>query len=190
MKNVFLISGPSGSGKGSVIEGLSKVLPLERVITTTTRPMRPGESDGHPYHFITMEEFLKLKNEVAFIECAESYNNEWYGVQRADLEKAFLSKKVSLWEVDFKGVQNLKTLFPEIKSFYISVPEEVFRQRLIARDNPDPAYLEARIKYVREWAGQKDLYDYIIENEDGHLDQAVATIKTIIEEVAATKEGI
>jgi guanylate kinase len=147
--------------------------------------MRPGESDGHPYHFIDQAQFAQLKEGGMFVEYAQAYNDEWYGVQQADLERAIHSDKIVLWEVDFKGIRNIKRLYPEIKSFYISVPEEVFRRRLIERgDNPSPDYLESRIQYVREWAGQKDLYDYIIENEDGHLDQAVATIQAIIEEVA------
>lgn len=181
MKNVFLISGPSGSGKGSVIEGLAKIMPIERVVTTTTRPMRPGESDGHPYHFISKPEFLKLKDEAAFVEYAEGYNNEWYGVRHADLQQAFLSKKVNFWEVDFKGVENIKTIYPTIKSFFIDAPEEVFRQRIIKRDNPSNEYLESRIQYVREWGHKKDFYDYIIKNDEGKLDQTINEIKTIID---------
>ncbi len=180
MKNVFLVSGPSGSGKGSIIESLSKHLPLERVITTTTRPVRPGESDGHPYHFIDHATFMALKDAGAFVEYAQTYNNEWYGVQKADLEKAFLSDRVVIWEVEFKGVQHIKNLYPEIKCFYINVPEEIFRQRLIKRDNPSPEYLESRVQYIHEWAQKKELYDYIIENKEGQLEKAVDEIRTII----------
>ena len=189
MKNVFIVSGASGSGQDTLIELLAKELPLERVITTTTRPMRPNESDGHPYHFIDKNQFVKLKDEGVFLEYAQTYNGEWYGVTRTDFDHAVATKKTVIWKVDFKGVANIKKLFPSIKSLFIDVPEDVLKQRLIRRDNPTPEYLASRMNYIHEWSNSKNTYDYIIKNEEGHLEEAVQTIKAIILRESATRRS-
>jgi guanylate kinase len=181
MGNVFIISGPSGSGQDTLIEALGKEFPIERVITTTTRAMRPDESQCHPYRFISKEEFSLLRDAGAFVEHAETYNHEWYGVQKKDLEKAFSSKNIVLWKVDYKGVLSIKKQFPHIISFLIEVPEETLRARLIKRDSPSEEYLKARMDYTHEWLQSKKLYDYCIKNEEGRLEEAVQVIKAIIQ---------
>ena len=190
MGNVFIISGPSGSGQDTIIEALRKEFLLERVVTTTTRPMRPGESDGHPYHFISKETFLSLRENGSFVECAETYNGEWYGVQREDLETALASKNIVIWKIDYKGVATIKKQFPHIISFLIEAPAEILRKRLIKRDNPSEEYLQARMDYTNEWLTSKQLYDYCIKNEEGRLEEAVATIKTIIQAEVAKNESL
>jgi guanylate kinase len=182
MGNVFIISGPSGSGQDTIIEALKKELPLERVITTTTRAKRPNESDGHPYHFITKKAFAAGREANTFVECAETYNGEWYGVKREDLEAALASPNIVIWKMDYKGVTSVKKQFPLIKSFLIEAPAEVLRERLIKRDNPSEEYLQARMEYTHAWLASKELYDYCIKNEEGRLGEAVATLKTIIQE--------
>jgi guanylate kinase len=185
MGNVFLISGPSGSGQDTLIEALAKEFPIERVVTTTTRPMRPGESQCQPYRFITKEEFSLLRDNGEFVEHAETYNHEWYGVQRKDLDKAFASKNIVLWKVDYKGVSTIKKQFPHIIAFLIEVPEETLRTRLIKRDNPSEEYLKARMDYTHEWLQSKRLYDYCIKNEEGRLEEAVENLKTILKKEGA-----
>ncbi len=181
MKNVFVISGPSGSGQDSIIEALAKELPLRRVITTTTRTVRDGESEGHPYHFISKATFAQMREANLFVESAQTYNGEWYGVTKEELEKATADGTVAIWKVDYKGVQKIKKLFPHIISFFIEVPKEVLKKRLEARDNPSEEYLEARMRYTQDWQVNKHLYDYTIQNQDGELQKAVITIKDIIQ---------
>ena len=76
MKNVFIISGPSGSGQDSIIESLALLLPLKRVITTTTRPKRDTESEGNPYHFISLALFNEMRKADLFLDCAKTYIGE------------------------------------------------------------------------------------------------------------------
>jgi len=189
MGNVFIISGPSGSGQDTLIEALKKELPLERVITTTTRPKRPTESDGHPYHFITKKAFTELLQAGAFVEYAKTYNGEWYGVQKKDLDAALASSNVVIWKVDYKGVRSIKKQFPHIISFLIEVPKEILRKRLIKRDAPSEEYLQARMEYTEEWLASKELYDYCIKNEEGHLTEAVASLKAIIQKELAQNKA-
>jgi guanylate kinase len=181
MKNVFIVSGPSGSGQDSIIENLATVLPLKRVITTTTRPQRETESEGNPYHFVTLSQFEEMRKADLFLECAQTYNGEWYGVTKKELLETTTNHEVVIWKVDHKGVAKIKSLFPEIVAFFIEVPPEVLRKRLEARDNPSSQYLEERMRYTKDWQVNRHLYDYCIKNEDGKLIEAVKQIKEIIE---------
>lgn len=185
MGNVFIISGPSGSGQDTIIEALRKELTLERVVTTTTRSMRPGESDRYPYHFITKEKFSALRENGSFFECAETYNGEWYGVQKEDLEAALTSHNIVIWKIDYKGVASVKKQLPHITSCLIEAPTEMLRKRIIKRDSPSEEYLQARMDYTNEWLASKQLYDYRIKNEEGRLEEAVATLKAIIQKEVA-----
>ena len=86
--NIFIISGPSGAGEDSIIEGLKKYFPIERIVTTSTREMRPGESQSDPYWFIAREEFEKRRNNNEFVEWAEQYNGNLYGVTKKEILEA------------------------------------------------------------------------------------------------------
>ncbi len=181
MKNVFIISGAAGSGKDSVIDGLQSILPIERIITTTTREMRPSESEGQPYYFVSVESFeTGLKNGF-FIEHSINENGAHYGVTKSELERITSKNKIALWRVDWKGVIAIKKLYPEIKALYISAPIEILEARLRSRDtNKDEAYFQERMAYTREWLKHLDIYDYVIENEEGKLAQTIEQVADII----------
>ena len=83
--NFVIISGPSGAGEDSVINGLANIIPIERVITTVTRKMRPGEKEGDPYYFITEEKFKQIIQDGEFFEYAQHYNNNLYGTTKAEM---------------------------------------------------------------------------------------------------------
>ncbi|MDD5626379.1 MAG: guanylate kinase, partial [Patescibacteria group bacterium] len=86
MGKLIIISGPSGAGKDSIIEGLKKEnLDFFEVVTTTTRPMRQGESEGHPYHFVSKEKFEQMIKNDELVEHALVYEN-YYGSQKKDVE--------------------------------------------------------------------------------------------------------
>jgi guanylate kinase len=178
---LFIISGPSGSGQDSVIEGLAKRLPIERVITTTTRPLREGESDGHPYHFISQETFEQGLQKGAFLEHARHYGDEYYGVTREEIERVRKSGKIGIWKVDWQGVANIKKLFPETRAILITAPLDVLETRLRRRDpNRSEASLQERMAYSKEYQNHTDLYDFVIENEDEKLDEAIRKVFEII----------
>lgn len=181
MKNIFIISGPSGAGEDSIINGLAKELPLERIITTTSRAMREGDSEGHPYYFISPEEFEQKIKAGHFIEYARQYNHQLYGVTREELERVAQSGKIGIWKIEWQGVITAKKLFPDIIAILISAPLEVLEARIRRRDNPDEAHLKERMEYSREWLTHTDIYDYQIENQEGKLEEAIAEAKRIIE---------
>ena len=179
--SLFLISGPSGSGQDSVIEKLGGILPIERIITTTTRPMRPSESDGRPYRFISREAFEEGLKRGDFIEYARHYGGEYYGVAKREVERVRDSGKVGIWKVDWQGVRNIKAIFPSVQAILITAPLDVLEARLRRRD-PDrsEASLRERMAYSRQFADHLDLYDFVVENRDGALDAAVQEVADII----------
>ena len=179
---IFIISGPSGAGEDSVIEGLQKHFEIERVVTSTTRPMRPGESQGKPYHFLSREEFEKKIKNNELAEWAEEYNNNLYGVTKKELERVANSGRIGIWKIEYKGVMSVKEKFPEIKSIYIAPPSlEVLRER-IRRRNPDISeeYIRERMDYTREWIKHEDIYDYKVVNEEGKLEETIEKVAEII----------
>lgn len=182
MQNIFIISGAAGSGKDSVIDKLRSLLPLERIITTTTRGKRPGESEGQPYYFVDKVDFKKGIADGKFVEHSINENDEYYGVTKQELERVIHLGKAALWRVDWKGVVNIKSLYPTIPAIYISAPLEILEKRLRSRDaGRDEQYFQERMAYTREWMKHLDIYDYQVENKEGKLDEAVAEVKAIIE---------
>jgi guanylate kinase len=180
--NIFIISGPSGAGEDSIIEGLKKYFDTERVITTTTRKMRHGESNGHPYYFISPDEFEEKINNDALAEYAQEYNDNYYGVTRNELERVGQCGKVGLWKIEYKGVITARKKFPEIKSIYIAPPSlEILKQRIMRRDNVSEEYINERMVYTLEWMRHEDIYDYKVVNEENKLDDAIRQVADIIQ---------
>jgi len=177
---LFIISGPSGAGEDSIIAELYKRLPVERVITTTTRTMRPNETNGNPYYFISKKEFEGIRDENGFAEWAEEYNGQLYGVTHKELERVASSEKIGLWKIEWKGVMTAKRMFPGIIAIFITASLESIAARLRKRDNLSEAYLAERMTYTKEWLLHTDIYDYIIENRDGELEKAADRAEAII----------
>lgn len=177
---IFIISGPSGSGQDSVIQGLKKILPIERVITTTTRPKRPGESRGRPYFFISSAAFSKKIKEKKFLEYAKEYNGHYYGVTRAELNRVKRGRKIGIWKIEYQGVMAVKKIMPEIIAILITAPLTVLKERIKARDKASGKYLKDRMTYTKKWLKHKDIYDYAITNQQGKLDQTIEKVAEII----------
>jgi len=181
---IVIISGPSGAGEDSIIEGLMKRLPLERVITTTTRVPRFNEYEGHPYHFISDEAFEKILHADGFVEHAQQYNNKQYGVSFEELERVRQSGKIGIWKLDYKGVQHAKTLIPAIKAVLIDAPLDQLEARIRRRDHVDDAFVAERMVYTKEWLNHTDLYDFEVVNEDGKLLESIDKTEDIIRHIA------
>ena len=187
--NIIIISGPSGAGEDSIIDGLSALMPIERIITTTTRNMRRGDAEGNPYYFITKDAFRAGIVEGKFFEWAEQYNGELYGVTFEEIKRVQESGKVGTWKIEYKGVKQAKELIPGIPAIFINAPLDILEKRIRSREGISDAYVESRMVYTKEWLQHTDIYDHIVENEEGKLDQTIQKVKEIIEiELGVDKE--
>ena len=181
-KNLFIISGPSGVGEDSVIDGLEDRFPIERVVTTTSRPMRPGDSADHPYYFIDRNNFERGIVEGKFFEWAKQYNDNLYGVTHAEIRRVIESGRIGIWKIDYQGVITAKKLFPGITAILLTAPLPILESRIRKRDNVTDAFVEERMKYTKEWLKHTDIYDYEVENEEGKLDQTIEKVAILIEQ--------
>lgn len=180
MNNLFIISGPSGAGEDSIIDGLKKILPIERVITSTTRQMRPGETSGNPYYFINRGDFMKLIEEKKLFEYAEEYNGNYYGVAHSEINRVKTSGKIGIWKIEYKGVMTAKKLMPGITAIFINAPLEILEKRIRSRSNITEKFARERLKYTKQWLKHLDIYDYIVENQEGELNKTINNVAEII----------
>ncbi len=180
--NIFIISGPSGVGEDSVINGLAKILPIERIITTTTRAMRSRESQGNPYYFISKDEFKTGIEQNKFFEYAQEYNDNYYGVTFEEINRIKnLSDKIGIWKIEYKGVITAKKLMPEIVAIFLIAPLKDLEKRIRQRDNITDEYIQERMEYTKEWLKHEDIYDYKVENKEGELKETIQKVAEIIE---------
>ena len=181
MSKIFIISGPSGAGEDSIIEGLRKYFPIERVISTTTRSMRPGESQGSPYYFVSEDEFKKGVEKEDFFEWTEEYNSKLYGVTKKEIERVKNSKHVGIWKIEYKGVATAKKLIPGIIAIFVTVSNlKILENRIRRRDGVSEEYIKERMKYTKEWMKHANVYNYTVVNEEGKLDEAIEKTAEII----------
>lgn len=177
---LIVISGPSGVGKDSVLNGLKRCnLPLHFVVTTTNRPPREGEVDGVDYHFVSTDEFIHMIENDELVEYAQVYN-DYKGVPKEQLRQAFASGKDVIMRVDVQGAATLKKKYPDAVLVYLTTSDENLVSRLMARDADDPESLRLRIAMARKEIHRLQEFDYQVENEDGRLDAAVQAIQDII----------
>ena len=183
MSKLFIISGlPStGSGKDSVIEGLkAEKFDFNWVITTTTRPMRPGEKQGYPYHFVSQREFRKKRDQGEFLEWAFVYGN-YYGNSKEAVKQALKSNKPAILRIDYQGVKTYKRIIPEAIVILITVSSiKVLGRRLRRRGQDSEEVIKSRLLVAKKELNNPPPYDYKVENREGKLDQTIQKVKEII----------
>lgn len=178
---IFIISGPSGVGKDSVIEQLRETFPsAQYVVTATTRPVRPGEIDGVHYVFLSKDEFLSRIEQNDFIENATVYDNH-YGVPRSPIVEGLAQGRDVIIKVDVKGAATLRRLIQNTISIFLA-PEsmEALLTRLRDRKTDDPEVLMKRFKTASTELNEVKKFDYVVFNEAGKLDDAVQRICEIV----------
>ena len=157
MARVFVITGPSGVGKGTLIRGLLVRIPeLELSVSATTRKPRPGEQDGVDYHFLTDAEFDRKVAAGAFVEHA-AYSGRRYGTLRSELERRTGAGVPVVLEIEVQGARQVrKTLPTAVQVFIVPPSEQALRERLVGRGTDEPEQIERRLAVAeRELAAQE-----------------------------------
>lgn len=177
--NLFIVTGPSGAGKGTV---LGRVMPsmedLHYSVSATTRAPREGEEDGVNYYFLRKEQFLEMIGQGAFLEHAE-YVGNYYGTPRQPVEDWMDQGHDVVLEIEVKGGAQVKQLMPECVSIFILPPSmKVLEKRLRGRGTEDEETIQKRLAKAREEIPHAKDYDYIVYNDA--LEDAVSDLRAII----------
>ena len=181
MKNLFAISGPSGTGKTTLCRCLQKKLPeVSFSVSCTTRKKRFNEIDGQDYHFISIEEFTEDISNNKFIEY-ETVHGDYYGTLKKTVEDSILNKKLLLLEVDVKGAKTIKCLYPDnLVTIFILPPSlDNLQNRLINRGTDSDTRIKKRLTRLELELKEKDWFDYHIINNE--IENATREFITIIE---------
>lgn len=164
---VYIISGPSGSGKDSVMKKVFEKQPdIAFSISSITRDMRPGEVEGEKYNFISRERFEQMIQNDELLE-HNIFVGNYYGTPKAPVINCIENGKDMLIEVDVNGAVQIREKMPEAVSIFIMPPSlEVLKKRLTGRGTDSTEVIEKRLnEALREIASAKD-YDYIVVNDD------------------------
>ena len=180
MGHVFVITGPSGVGKGTLIRGLLERVPgLELSVSATTRAPRPGERDGVDYHFLDAGEFERRVAAGDFVEHAH-YSGHRYGTLRSELERRVQEAAGVVLEIEVQGARQIRAAMPEAVQVFIAPPSvEALRARLVGRGTDAPADVEARLATALEELEAEAEFPHVVVND--RLEQATEELAGIVQ---------
>lgn len=179
---IFVISGPAGSGKGTVVKLLREMIPtLGFSVSATTRAPRPGEEDGVNYHFMTREHFTKLLDEGHILEHTE-YCGNLYGTLKSEAERVLSEGRDIILEIEVEGALQVKTLMPDdtVTVMLIAPDKCELERRLRGRGTETDEVIKSRLDRAVTEIGLAEKYDYIVTNETDKTAECAEKIRNII----------
>jgi guanylate kinase len=176
---VFVITGPSGVGKGTLIRGLMERVPqLELSVSATTRPPRAGEQDGVDYHFLTPEEFDRRVAHGDFVEHAD-YAGRRYGTLRSELEGRLAEGVPVVLEIEVQGARQVRAAMPEAVQVFIAPPSlAALRTRLVGRGTDDQEEVARRLDVAEQELTAQPEFAHVVVND--RLDDALERLVSIV----------
>ena len=178
---MLVVSGPAGSGKGTVNAMLLKRDDFAFSVSATTRAARPGEVDGINYHFITREGSIERINSGDMLEYTE-YCGNFYGTPLKEAEEVLRSGKNLILEIEVEGAMNVKRKYPDAVLVLLLPPSySVQEERLRGRGTETEEKILQRLARAKEEVALADRYDYVVYNYDGKADEAAAHILSIVD---------
>jgi guanylate kinase len=177
---LLVLSSPSGAGKTSIARRLLETrADLAYSVSATTRPKRPGETDGRDYHFLAAEEFQRRVAAGEFLEHA-AYGGNRYGTLRSEVDAIFRRGRHALLDIEIAGSRQLRDSFPDAVHVFVLPPsgDELVR-RLEGRNTEDAAAVRRRLDHAAEELAAVDEYGYAVVNDD--LARAVARVCAIVD---------
>jgi len=166
LANVFVITGPSGVGKGTLIRTLLERVPeLELSVSATTRRPRPGEAQDVDYHFLSEDEFERRVRAGEFVEHAR-YSGRRYGTLRSELEGKLAGGHPVVLELEVQGARQIRDAMPAAVQIFIAPPsEEALRARLIGRGTDEPDQVAARLETARQELRAQREFRHVVVND-------------------------
>jgi guanylate kinase len=165
-KPVFVVTGPSGAGKGTLIQLVLPRFPeLAVAVSATTREQRPGERDGEHYHFLGRETFQAKVDAGEFLEYVDYVGNR-YGTLRSEIDRLRAAGKAPLLELETEGAIRVKRRVPGAVTIFVTAPVAELERRLRERATESSGAIDDRITKAREQLEERDAFDYVVENDE------------------------
>jgi len=176
---MFVITGPSGVGKGTLIARLREQVPeLELSVSATTRAARPGERDGVDYHFLTPDQFEAHVGAGDFLEHA-TYSGNRYGTLRSEVDERLRGDRPVVLEIEVQGARQVRQAMPDAVAVFIAPPSiEALRARLLHRGTDTPEQVEARLRTAERELDARPEFGHVIVNDQ--LDRAAGELTRIV----------
>jgi guanylate kinase len=178
VKPVFVVTGPSGAGKGTLIQlVLPRFSELAAVVSATTRSRRPGERDGVDYHFLADEDFQAKIDAGEFLEYVDYVGNR-YGTLRSEIDRLRAVGKAPVLELETEGALRVKRRETGAVTIFVAAPVEELERRLRLRATESSGAIEERIAIARRQLEQQDQFDFVVENDE--RDRAAEALAAIV----------
>jgi guanylate kinase len=177
---VFVVTGPSGAGKGTLIKGLVAAVPkLAVAVSATTRPQRPGEVNGGEYWFLSDDEFERKIGEGAFLEYVHYVSGRRYGTLRSEMERIAAEGRICVLELELDGALTVQREVPGSVTIFIAADVPELERRLRERATESTGEIGERIALARAQLEQAHLFRYMVRNDD--VGRATAVLASIVE---------
>ena len=178
---LIVLSGPSGAGKDAVLNRLKELKrAFHFTVTATTRQRRPYEKEGIDYYFLSAEKFQEMLRQGEFLEWAQVYGN-YYGVPRALVKVALAQGLDVIIKADIQGAKTIKALAPQGVFIFLAPPAmKDLEERLAERNTETPFDLKRRLETAKREIDALPMFDYLVINHQGKLDETVARIEAIV----------
>ena len=176
---VFVVTGPSGVGKGTLISRLLERVPgLELSVSATTRRPREGEVEGRDYHFLDPTEFDRRVREGEFLEHA-TYSGNRYGTLRSELDERLAEGRSVVLEIEVEGARQVRDAKPDSVQVFVAPPDPAdLRRRLEGRGTDDPEAIDRRLRTAKQELAAEGEFKYVVTNDD--VDRAAADLEGIV----------
>ncbi len=180
VRPIFVVTGPSGAGKGTLIRALIERVPgLKVAISATTRPQRPGEENGREYWFLTEGDFAARVAEGAFLEWVEYVSHKCYGTLRSEIDRIAEHGRVCVLELELDGALHVQAEVPGACTIFISADVDELERRLRERATESTGEIDDRITLARLQLEQAHRFRYMVRNDD--VTRASEVLAAIVE---------